>query len=108
MAAAGLAGIGHYGLVQESPLQRQVAQWAGPETSLSNDGLSLALPASWRVPKAGQTAVAAPPGTKAVLGDVRLGGLAYVMSEDAPRGVTSLDAITSTARSRAGDRKPPA
>ena len=73
-------------------MQRQVAEWAGPETSLSNDGLSSAVPASWRVLKAGQTALAAPPGTKAVLGDIRLGGLAYVMSEAAPRGVTSLDA----------------
>jgi hypothetical protein len=27
-----------------------------------------------------------------VLGEVRLGGIAYVLSEDAPRGVTSLDA----------------
>jgi hypothetical protein len=91
VAAAGLAGIGHFGLAQETPLQRQVFEWAGPETSISNDGVSLALPESWRVLKAGQTAVAAPAGAKAVLGEARLGGLGYVVVEDAPRGVTSLD-----------------
>ncbi len=92
VAAAGLAGVWHYGVVQESALQRQVWQWAGPETSFSNDGVTLALPESWRLLKSGQTATTAPAGAKAVLGETRLGGLAYVMSEDAPRGVVSLDA----------------
>jgi hypothetical protein len=92
VAAAGLAATWHYGVVQESPLQRQVAQWAGPETTFSNDGVTVALPESWRLLKTGQTAATVPPTAKAVLGETRLGGLAYVVSEDAPRGVTSLDA----------------
>jgi hypothetical protein len=91
-AAAGLYGVARFGLVDESPLQRQVAQWAGPERATSGDGVSLALPDSWLVLRAGQTAVAAPPGAKAVLGESRLGGLGYVLTEEAPRGVTSLDA----------------
>lgn len=91
-AAAGLAGIWRYGRVEETPLQRQVTQWAGSEASFSKDGVSLALPGSWRVLKAGQTATVAPAGAKAVLGEARLGGLAYLVAEDAPRGVTSLDA----------------
>ena len=62
-------GSGTTASSRRAPCSARSRQWAGPETSLSNDGLSLALPASWRVLKAGQTAVAAPPGTKAVLGD---------------------------------------
>lgn len=92
VAAAGLAGVWHYGVVQETALQRQVAQWAGPEASFSNDGVTLALPESWRLLKTGQTAATVPAGAKAVLGETRLGGVAYLVSEDAPRGVTSLDA----------------
>jgi hypothetical protein len=54
--------------------------------------VTLALPESWRLLKTGQTAATVPADAKAVLGESRLGGLAYLVSEDAPRGVTSLDA----------------
>lgn len=91
VAAAGLAGIGYFGIVEETAIQRQVAEWAGPEKSVNQDGISLELPGAWRVLKAGQTATAVPPGAKAALGEARLGGLAYVVSEDAPKGVVSLD-----------------
>jgi hypothetical protein len=91
VAMAGLYGIAHFGLVQESPLQRQVAEAAAPERTFNSDGVTLALPESWRVLRAGQTATPVPPGAKAALGETRLGGLGYMIAEPAPPGVVSLD-----------------
>lgn len=91
LTVAGLAGVGHFGMVQETPLQRRVHESIAPERSFNKDGVSVELPESWRLLRPGQTAAAVPEEAKAVLGELRLGGLAYIVAEDAPRGVATLE-----------------
>lgn len=91
-AVAAGAGVGWFGLVQASPLQRKIAAAVLPAAPVSDPaaGLTLTPPPSWRPLPKQQAVDAAPEEARAVLAQTRLGGFAYVLAEEAPAGVLSL------------------
>jgi hypothetical protein len=101
-ALAAGAGVGYFGLVVASPLQRQIASEVLPAAPLHDAaaGISLSPPASWRPLPKEQTIAAAPPDARALFAETRLGGFAYVVCEDAPAGVNTLADHFARARAR--------
>ncbi|MET0553094.1 MAG: hypothetical protein ABW221_08655 [Vicinamibacteria bacterium] len=101
-ALAAGAGVGYFGLVTPSPLQQQIAAQVLPAARVHDaaSGITLSPPDSWRPLPKEQTIAAAPPEARALLAQTRLGGFAYVLSEDAPAGVHSLADHFARARAR--------
>jgi hypothetical protein len=101
-ALAAGAGVGHFGLVDASPLQRRIAAAVLPAAPLrdATAGITLSPPPSWRPLPKEQTVDAAPPEARAVLAETRRGGFAYVLAEDAPAGVLTLADHFARARAR--------
>lgn len=99
--AAGL-GVGYFGLVEASPLQRQIAAAVLPAAPVRDAaaGITLSPPPSWRPLPKEQTIAAAPPEARALLAETRLGGFAYVLVEEAPAGVLTLADHFARARAR--------
>lgn len=104
-AAAALAaggGVAYFGLVDASPLQRAIAASVLPPAPVRDAaaGLSLMPPPSWRPLPKEQTVAPAPPDARLLLAETRLGGFAYVLSEDGPAGVDTLADHFARARGR--------
>jgi hypothetical protein len=93
LVLAGAAGVGYFGLVEESPEQKRVREFLARESSLADNelGYSLDARAPWRLLRAGQTAVSVPADARAVLARPRRGGFAYLIAASAPRGVVTVD-----------------
>ena len=102
LALAAGAGVGYFGLVDANPLQRKIAAAVLPAAPVRDAaaGITLSPPPSWRPLPKEQTIGAAPPEARALLAETRLGGFAYVLSEDAPAGVLTLADHFARARAR--------
>jgi hypothetical protein len=90
---AGAAGVGRFGLVEESEEQKRVRDFVASERSLTDNELGFTLDARepWRLLRADQTAVTVPAEARAVLARPRHGGFAYLLAVNAPRGVVTVD-----------------
>lgn len=101
-AIAAGAGVGYFGLVAASPLQRAIAAAALPPSPIRDEtaGITLSPPPGWRPLSKEQQVAAAPPDARALLAETRLGGFAYVVAEDGPAGVHSLAEHFARARTR--------
>jgi hypothetical protein len=102
LALAAGAGVGYFGLVEASPLQRKIAGAVLPAAPVRDAaaGITLSPPPSWRPLPKEQTISAAPPEARALFAETRLGGFAYVLVEEAPAGVLTLADHFARARAR--------
>jgi hypothetical protein len=106
-------GAWRFGRASESGAASQLRQWASPDRRYSDAtlGLTLEIPEGWVALKPGNPLVPmAPAEARLTLAQPRQGGLGYLVSEPAPRGVATadqyLDRIVARRRAERPELKP--
>jgi GYF domain 2 len=86
-------GVWRFGRVSESGVSAQVREWVSGERRHTDAalGLTLEIPEGWVALKPGNPLVAAPAEARLTLAQRRHGGLGYLVTEPAPRGVATAD-----------------
>jgi len=105
-------GAWRFGRASETDTATQVREWVSAERRYTDDalGLTLDIPQGWVALKPGNPLVAAPAEARLTLAQPRHGGIGYLVSEPAPRGVATadryLDQIVARRRSERPELKP--
>jgi hypothetical protein len=88
----GAAGIGYFGFVPESPRDRAIREWDSGERRWADDnlGVTLNLPAGWRVLRAGNPLLGSPQARVTVAHPLS-SAVAWLRADPAPRGVLSAE-----------------
>jgi hypothetical protein len=96
---AGGGGACWAGFVPSDDAESLVRQWAAPESELTNTqlGITLRLPATWRLVKPGAPFLPAPEGALARLARTDATAYAYLTAESAPRGMVELEPLAERA-----------
>ena len=101
-------GVWRFGRAAETHAATQVRQWASAERRYTDDtlGLTLDIPEGWVALKAGNPLVTAPAGARLTLAQPRHGGVGYLVSEPAPRGVATADQYLDRLEARRRTERP--
>jgi hypothetical protein len=105
-------GAWRFGRAPESDATKRVREWVAPDRRYTDEtlGLTLDIPEGWVALKPGSPVVAAPAEARLTLAQPRQGGLGYLVSEPAPRGVATadqyLDRIVARRRAERPELKP--
>jgi hypothetical protein len=105
-------GVWRFGSAADSKASAQLREWASAERRYTDDtlGLTLDIPEGWVAMVSGSPLVAAPAGARLALAQPRHGGVGYLVSEPAPRGVATpdryLDQIVARRRAERPEQKP--
>ena len=105
-------GAWRFGRASESDASAQVRAWVSADRHYTDAGLGLTLdiPEGWVALKPGNPLVSAPAEARLTLAQPRQGGLGYLVSEPAPRGVATadqyLDRLVARRRSERPELKP--
>jgi GYF domain 2 len=105
-------GVWRFGRAAETHTAAQLRAWVSADRRYTDDtlGLTLDIPEGWVALKAGNPLVAAPAEARLTLAQPRHGGVGYLVSEPAPRGVATadqyLDRLVARRRTERPELKP--
>jgi hypothetical protein len=90
---AGAYGAYRFGYAPETAAQRTVREWAVADRRFADDtlGLGFEAPRGWVILKKDNPLVKAPAETRLVVAQPRTGGFGYLVEENAPKGISTLD-----------------